>query len=645
MLGFGYSLGKSRRILRNGFALLQKKGGSLSMREKASFEKDLKSLEGAIFAKEKKQATEIAKRIQASTKEHFPKTFWDQTKEIVIALVFAIVVAFAIREVWFELYEVPTGSMRPTVEELDRMVVSKTTFGIHTPFRMKPFFFSEDLLKRAGIIVFTVEGMDVEDQDMLYFGLIPGKKRYIKRNMGNPGDTLYFYGGRIYGIDRDGNPITELADEEFLTRYGIEKIDHIPYITMDGKMVVRDRLEKNLYGGVTIKQMNEPVAKMEIGSGGTIRGEFFNGKEWIKDRPSTLKSSSDLPSSYSQLWGIGNYAMTRLLTKEEVASFSGSPPEESDAPLYLELRHNPNLTYPKPEIRRDEMGNYHPMLNPYATYIPLKEHHLEAIKQNLFTARFVVDGGGAYRYSEGRRPQRKDFDVKLPGVPNGTYEFYYGVGYQVHFGGILKELPKDHPLYKFSSESIQKFFNLGIAFNVLFSPMGANQPYNPQRFAYYRDGDLYVMGAPIMKKNDPTLIRFVQSEHEKQENATREEPYIAFVDAGPPIKEGQLDVEFIRNYGLKVPDDGVLTLGDNYAMSADSRDYGFTPVENLRGSPSFTFWPFGSRFGRLPQPPYPWLTFPNILVWTLVILIALFTYFYFRHRNQRPLFDDETHDA
>ncbi len=633
-------LRKCRRTLRTGVRLLRKRGDRLVERDRVEFEADLRTLDRSLLNKRKQEALESAKRVRLFIKKHFPKSALDQVKEVMGALAFALVVAFLIRQFWFELYEVPTGSMRPTVQELDRLVVSKTTFGLNIPFTEKPLFFSDDLIRRAGIIVFTTKGMDVPDSDMLYFHLFPGKKRFIKRAMGKPGDALYFYGGQVYGVDKEGNGITDLTNPHFLERYGIEKIDHIPYITFDGKMVVGKSISPHVYDSVQLKQMNEKVGEMQLTRTGKIEGKFFYNGEWITDKPDALKAPRENPVSYSDLWGIGNYAMARLLTKEQTQSFYGKAPENGDAELYLELRHTPNFTYPKPEMRRDEQGRIHPMLTPFATVIPLGKSHLEALQKALFTARFFIKDGRAYRYQEGRaRPQRYEFDPLFPGVPDGLYEFYYGTGYRVHFGGITTKLPNDHPLYSSDPENIQKLFNLGLGFNLVFEPMAANQPYNPQRFAYYRDGDLYVMGAPILKSSDPTLIRFTQSELEKQKNSGREAPYIAFVDHGPPLKDGEIDKEFIQAFGLKIPENGVLALGDNYAMSADSRDFGFVPTENLRGSPSFTFWPPGKRLGPPPQPPYPWITPTNLIVGSLVFLIAAALWIYIARRNKTSYFD------
>lgn len=620
-------LGKCRRLLRTGFKLLKKRGDRLLPRERELFEKDLRALDDALVNKQYKTAKEIAPRIKTFTKTHFPKTFFDQLKEIAGALVFAIVVAFLIRQFWFELYEVPTGSMRPTVEELDRMVVSKTPFGINIPFTNKQLFFTNDLINRTGIIVFTVAGMDVPDSDMLYFYLFPGKKRFIKRAMGKPGDTLYFYGGKIYGLDEKGEVITDL-DNEY-----IENLEHVPYISMEGKMDVGKRVAPNVYDSVTLKQMNKPVGRMQLTRTGKIDGTFYNGHAWVPDRPEALKAPRDEPKSYSDLWGIGNYAMARLLTEKQTKDFYGTLPE-GEAALYLELHHTPSLTSPKPQMRYDEQGRIHPMITPYTALIPLTQSHLDTLMKSLFTARFHVKDGHAYRYHEGRgRPQRPEYDPLFKNVPNGLYEFYYGQGYKIHFGGIRTKLDTNNPLYETTPENVQKLFNMGIGFNRVFSPMDAYQPYLPQRFAYYNNGDLYVMGAPLLKSTDPTLIRFIQSETEKQEKSSRESPYIAFIDPGAPTPEK------IANFGLTIPENGVLALGDNYAMSADSRDFGFVPTHNLRGAPSFTFWPPGDRLGPLPQPSYPWLTITNVIIWGLVVLIIIVIYLWNKKRNSTSLFD------
>ncbi|MCB1181157.1 MAG: signal peptidase I [Chlamydiia bacterium] len=632
-------MSKPRKILKKGIAFYKKKGKFLTESEKKELETLLEKLDQAILSGERDTIKKDAQKLELFSEPRYKKNFLDHFLELIYALIFAIVIAFVVRQFWFELYEVPTGSMRPSIEELDRLIVSKTAFGIKIPFKQGLWLYSPERVKRNGMIVFSAQDLDIHDTRTVYFLLFPGYKQFVKRCLGKPGDTLYFYGGRIYGVDKKGHSILEMASEKDLEKIGLNKIEHIPVITFDGKYQLKDPLSNGIYLDSTIMQMNSPVARMEIQKGGKINGQFFNGNVWTRDDVAALKKSRTVPVSYSDLWGIGNYAMCRLLNRSELHSYLGESPSDH-APLYLELRHTPNTTFPKPLIRHDERGRVHAMPTPFTSVIPLNEDHLNTLFSNLYTSRFVVKNGKAYRYQKGgKNPQPGQFDPSFEGVPNGIYEFYYGKGYRIYFGGIVSKLPSNHPLYDKTSENIQRLYNLGVGLNTLYTPMATNQPYNPQRFAYFRDGELFTMGAPLLRKEDPTLKAFVKSELNKQRNSSEEEPYIAFVDHGPPLLEdGEIDVEFIKAFGLKMPENGILALGDNYANSSDSRDFGPIPENNLRGTPSFIFWPFGRRFGTLPQPAYPWFTWPNMIVWVIAGSVIVAVIVISIRNRRRPLF-------
>jgi signal peptidase I len=268
-------------------------------------------------------------------------------------------------------------------------------------------------------------------------------------------------------------------------------------------------------------------------------------------------------------------------------------------------------------------------MTPMTTLLPLNVAHLKTLQKALFTSRFYIRSEHAFRYhEENQRPQRAIFDPLFPQVPDGCYEFEAGVGYKIGWGAIRSKLPDNHPLYSSNAANIQKLFNLGINFNLLFQPVNSWQPFVPERFAYYRNGDLYLMGQPLLSKEDPHLMDFVEKERKKESNSTDQAPYVAFVDHGPPQT-----AEFIEAFGLKIPETGVLALGDNYSMSADSRDFGFVPVHNLRGAPLFTFWPPSSRVGPLPQTFYPYLKLPNILLLIGLGIVAFGTYSYYKKRK------------
>src|ERR1700722_13503629 len=100
-----YSLRKSRRILRSSYRLYQKKKQTLTESEQRQFETDLRTLDQAALESNKAEASTHAKRIETFTKTRFSKTVFEHLRDLAYALAFAIVVAFLIRQFWFELYE------------------------------------------------------------------------------------------------------------------------------------------------------------------------------------------------------------------------------------------------------------------------------------------------------------------------------------------------------------------------------------------------------------------------------------------------------------------------------------------------------------------------------------------------------------
>ena len=161
---------------------------------------------------------------------------------------------------------------------------------------------------------------------------------------------------------------------------------------------------------------------------------------------------------------------------------------------------------------------------------------------------------------------------------------------------------------------------------------GRSHPLNlPNRYAYFRDGDLYLLGVSILPKEDPALKSFIARE---QSRAKNEDAYVPFIDRGPPLKDGKYDQEFLKTFGLKIPEKMYFVLGDNHAMSSDSRIFGFVPEDNLQGVPVLNLWP---QFGPPPQTPYPTFVPPRIIVWILAAIGCLIWYGVHRFRQSRPL--------
>lgn len=568
--------------------------------EKEKFKTDLYHLEALIQSGDRKEATLLSKSLDQRASTLFPKPMWKKAVELTLALAVALVLATIVRQMWFEPFQIPTGSMRPTFRELDLLTVTKTPYAINVPVQTEHFYFNENDVQRGSVLIFSGDKLDLPDVDSTFLYVFPYTKRYIKRLIGKPGDTLIFYGGSLYGFDKEGNKITDFENADWK-----KKLEYIPFITFEGK------IQQTNNSTIKFKQMNQEVGRLTFSPVGDLKGEVFNGKEWVKDDPSKGESLSDL-------WGIGNFGKARILSKEEVNLLGLSP--KTDAPFYLEINHHPSFSK---VATTQEVRGFQLNLVPQKSLLPLDQEHMNRIMDNLYTARFVVknEQGARYDMSGGR------FNAKTPtfnNVPDGTYEFYYGKGYNVNFGGFLTDLSPNSPLMSRDPLNIQKLFNLGIEFDLSYSPRPKNNLL-PTRFAYFKNGDLYVMGGPVFTKDEPALKEFVQEESKKGA--------LGFVDH---IEEIQ-NPEYIKKHGLKIPEKHYLVLGDNHAMSGDSRIFGFVPEENLQGAPSLILWPFNDRFGTPNMRPYPLFTPSRLIVWALGFSSLGLWWYLRRKKLNKPL--------
>jgi signal peptidase I len=134
------------------------------------------------------------------------------------------------------------------------------------------------------------------------------------------------------------------------------------------------------------------------------------------------------------------------------------------------------------------------------------------------------------------------------------------------------------------------------------------------------------------------MISYIHRENKREAAGKGINPYKPFVDAGPPLlSNGQLNTTLIKEFGLTIPPKMYLALGDNYANSSDSRDFGFVPQENIRGAPDWIFWPPGNRWGAPNQPDYPLFNLPRTIIWLLAALCIGIWWIIHQKQNRLPL--------
>lgn len=548
--------------------------------DRTSLAQTAQALENSSDSFEKRDLGELAqarKSLNACQSLLPKRSLAHFSRDLATALVFATFGAIAIRSCWFELYYVPTGSMRPTIKEQDRLIVTKTAFGINRPFSATPLFFDADRLQRGQIVTFTSQNLDMEGATR-HFGLFPGYRRLVKRLWAKGDDLVYFYGGEIYILDAKGRAFHLPGNNP-----NLENLEVIPLISFLGRVkrvFENGRLQLTMtHFGMTLPQ----------------------------------KNSGGLP------WGLENYALAKALMPQAVPIDQRK--KAPDAPLWLEIHHHARQ---KP-LSFKSQGDLRPW-EFHQSYLPLSSHHVDRLQSALTTSRFVVQSQMA------RRPDSPlTSGIHLPGVPDGVFEFDQGIASAIKMGGQGVVLKSDHPLLQRCL--LPALFNAGIDFDPIALSQSAMQM-PPLRTIYYRCGALRTMGTELMRDGDQDLSKFIQSELSARAKRLN---YAPFVDQrGSSIAQDVLNPEWMRKKGLKIPPNHTLLLGDNSPRSSDSRDFGFVPETNIQGSPLFIFWPLSSAIKGLKRPPLPWLTLYRLSIW-LIVLFSVIGYRLWQRARMRKV--------
>jgi signal peptidase I len=120
----------------------------------------------------------------------------------VLSILLLLLAVFSIRWSLADHYEVPTGSMKPTVAINDRILVNKVAYSVRVPFTNLSLW-DFDGPARGDVVVLESPESDIT---------------LLKRVVALPGEKVAVRGGRLYINDRempiegDGDDLTEALD-------------------------------------------------------------------------------------------------------------------------------------------------------------------------------------------------------------------------------------------------------------------------------------------------------------------------------------------------------------------------------------------------------------------------------------------------
>ncbi|MGE0186372.1 MAG: signal peptidase I [Hyphomonadaceae bacterium] len=155
--------------------------------------------------------------------------FWDNVKTILYALALAMVLRFTIAQP----FRIPSGSMQPTLEVGDYIVVTKWSYG-YGRFSFAPL---EGLLPQGRLF-----GSQPERGDVIVFRPTPEPDRdFIKRLIGLPGDRIQVRDGVLFinntPVRREALGLVEFENEhgdiERIPAYRETLPNNVSYVAFD----------------------------------------------------------------------------------------------------------------------------------------------------------------------------------------------------------------------------------------------------------------------------------------------------------------------------------------------------------------------------------------------------------------------------
>ena len=174
---------EARHLLKEARRILKRKGGQIPGAVAATVRSAVQAVVDATEAGDVERMRKANVALDEVMDDHLSFARKSTLREYAESIGVAIAVALLLRAFVVEAFQIPSGSMIPTLEVGDHIFVSKFSYGLSIPFTdMKILKYSQP--QRGDVIVFKFPNDHSTD--------------YIKRVVGLPGDTVETRQGQLY---------------------------------------------------------------------------------------------------------------------------------------------------------------------------------------------------------------------------------------------------------------------------------------------------------------------------------------------------------------------------------------------------------------------------------------------------------------
>jgi signal peptidase I len=174
---------EARRLLKEARRILKKRGPQIPGAVTATVRAAIQGVDDALTAGDVDRLNKANVTLDEAMDDHLSFARKSTLREYAESIGVAIAVALLLRAFVVEAFQIPSGSMIPTLEVGDHIFVSKFSYGLSIPFTdTKILQYGEP--KRGDVIVFKWP--------------VDTSTDYIKRVVGLPGDTVEVRQGQLF---------------------------------------------------------------------------------------------------------------------------------------------------------------------------------------------------------------------------------------------------------------------------------------------------------------------------------------------------------------------------------------------------------------------------------------------------------------